>query len=260
MKPRMAPVIVLFACLAAGGIAAAHSEDSAATSLGAVPRLSSDRGATGLLDPSWDAVQADLSEPASIGPHAEQAAGTPLRRSSGGRPSAASGGSPRDSSPVWLQTLVPLGAVVGLFLLLAWGYRAVTGAGRARIGHGLQSAAIEVLGRVGLTARHSLCLVRIGPKLVLVGVGGDRLTMLDVLNDAEAVAAVAGRAAQRSPGPEFQRCLEREAREYLVGEGPGDEVGPGPAASEHGEERQGRAGDSLSRAARRMRTTLERIG
>jgi hypothetical protein len=53
--------------------------------------------------------------------------------------------------------------------------------------------------------------------VVLVGMSNDALVALDVVDDADAVARLAGQVAgQRAESHtrEFSRCLEREARGY----------------------------------------------
>jgi flagellar biogenesis protein FliO len=145
----------------------------------------------------------------------------PLRRSSGKNETAASssatkGDSARSAGGTGWRTAAALGGVVGLILLLAWGYRAVAnGSGRWPLAfRNRHPALIEVISRVALSPRQSLCLVRIGPRLVLLGVTPDAVRTLDIVQDADLAAQLAGQVAQRRPdshSAEFARCLEREA-------------------------------------------------
>ncbi len=145
----------------------------------------------------------------------------PLRRAGGKDEAAASASAAKGHSGLspdgtgW-RTAAALGGVVGLILLLAWGYRAVAnGGGRwPRALRGRHPALIEVVSRTTLSPRQSLCLVRIGPRLVLLGVTPDAVRTLDVIQDADLVAQLLGQAAERRPdshSAEFARCLEREA-------------------------------------------------
>lgn len=123
----------------------------------------------------------------------------------------------------WLRTTASLAAVIAVILLLAWGYRAISGGARLPLRRGRQPGALEVLARNSLSPRHALCLVRVGPRLVLIGVSPDRLTTLDVLADAEVAARLGGEAARTrsdSHAAEFERFLDREAQQYT----PADEV------------------------------------
>jgi len=113
--------------------------------------------------------------------------------------------------------LIALAAVVGLIVFLAWGYRAMAAGKLPLLGTARRPGVIEIISRTPLSARQSMCLVRVGPRLVLVGQSHDNLRALDVIDDAALVATLAGEAAASKPGSiraEFQNCLEREARDY----------------------------------------------
>lgn len=127
-------------------------------------------------------------------------------------------GAPTPGPGSWVKTTGALAAVLGLILLLGWGYRAVALGGPLAIaGRGKRAGLIEIVSRTTLTPKQALCLVRVGPRLVLVGVGGDSLTALHVIEDPELVARLSGEAASLREGSattNFRRCLELEAREY----------------------------------------------
>jgi flagellar biogenesis protein FliO len=121
------------------------------------------------------------------------------------------------ASSVW-RTTAALGAVVALILLLAWGYRAVASGGRLALSN-RKPGLIEVLSRTALSPRQSLCLVRIGPRLVLLGVTPESVRALDVIPDADVAAQLTGQAAARradSSSAEFARCLEQQSRAYAA--------------------------------------------
>jgi flagellar biogenesis protein FliO len=119
----------------------------------------------------------------------------------------------------WVRTTASRGGVVALILLLAWGYRWGTGAS-ARLRFGSRArhpGLIEVLSRTNLTPRQSVCLVRVGPQLVLIGATSESLRPLSVIHDPNWAAQLAGDAARRRPDSleaDFQRCLVTEAQAY----------------------------------------------
>jgi flagellar biogenesis protein FliO len=121
--------------------------------------------------------------------------------------------------------------VVALIVLLSWGYRVV--AGNARLPRGFRGRTpglIEILSRTALSPRQSLCLVRVGSRVVLLGVSPETVRTLDVIADPDAAARLAGQATQQqvaSATAEFQQCLEREARDYEPE--PAAATAPGPA-------------------------------
>lgn len=119
----------------------------------------------------------------------------------------------------WVRTTAALGGVVGLIGLLAWGYRVVAGAsgGFALTSRTRRPGLIEVLSRTALSPRQSVCLVRVGPRLVLVGVSADRLQALDVIADEELAARMIGEnAGARGDSSQavFRSCLDNESASY----------------------------------------------
>ncbi|MFQ5807416.1 MAG: FliO/MopB family protein [Phycisphaerae bacterium] len=117
----------------------------------------------------------------------------------------------------WLRTFGALAGVVGLIVFLAWGYRAMTGGNLPLLGKARRPGLIEVVSKTPLSPRQSLCLVRIGPRLVLIGQSQETLRALDVIDNPDLAASLVGEAAQTRPDSsqaEFTACLEREARRY----------------------------------------------
>ncbi|MCA9244729.1 MAG: flagellar biosynthetic protein FliO, partial [Phycisphaerales bacterium] len=108
-------------------------------------------------------------------------------------------------------------AVIGLIVLLAWGYRAVANGRGVGLTVGGRAGLIEVVSRTSLSSRHTACLVRIGQRLVLVGVSADRVTPLDVISDPDAVATLLGQAQRDkadSATRQFQENLRAQSREF----------------------------------------------
>jgi flagellar biogenesis protein FliO len=142
-------------------------------------------------------------------------------------------GAPGPAQHSTARTLGALAGVVGLIVLLAWGYRAAAGGRLTLLNKVRRPGLIELVSRTSLSARQSLCLVRVGPRLVLIGQSPDQLRTLDVIDDADLAARLIGEAARKradSSAAEFHECLEREASGYQVDDGPPDaNVFPGRA-------------------------------
>ncbi len=169
-------------------------------------------GQTPAGDDPWNAVAPRLESGAA----GQSDASLLVRRPVGGeqqalRPRQAS------SSGSWWRTAAALAGVVGLIVFLAWGYRTATSGGLQLWGRQRQPGLIEVLSRVTLGPRQSVCLLRIGPRMVLVGQSGDGLRTLDVIDDADLTARLAGQALTRrsdSSTAEFRQVLKGQARQY----------------------------------------------
>lgn len=147
---------------------------------------------------------------ASIEPPLPEATPIP-RRAPGIASRAPSAEQPAAPVSPWSRTFGSLAAVIGLIGLLAWGYRAVTTSGFSR--RGRRTGVIEIVSRTALSPRQALVLVRVGSRMVLVGTTHERLTALDVIDDAEQCARLAGeelRESRGAPGT-FQALLERHA-------------------------------------------------
>lgn len=73
--------------------------------------------------------------------------------------------------------------------------------------------AVKILARHYLSSKQSLCLVRTGRRVVLVGITPDRISTLTEVTDAEEVASLVGSAERASPSSftkMFARLTERE--------------------------------------------------
>ena len=151
----------------------------------------------------------------------------------------------------WVRTTASLAGVIALILLLAWGYRRVAGAGTLGLAVRNRGANLmHVIGRIALSPRHSLCLVRIGPRLVLLGCTPTAVQPVDVITDADLTARLLGEAARGradSSSAEFARCLERESKPYRD-----DEHGESPETATPDEPR-------LAALKSKLAGTLERL-
>ncbi len=200
--PRMAAVIALTSLWAVA--AHAQSKDPVGDTDAAQPIVEPNPAA---LDDPWSAVEPEFPDRES----------RPLQRRPTDRKSPVLAGKAEPSKRPTARTLGALAGVVGLIVFLAWGYRAMASGNLSLLGKARRPGLIEVVSKTSLSARQSLCLVRIGPRLVLIGQSPETLRALDVIDDADLAAKLVGEAARKRTGSsqaEFHDCLEREARDY----------------------------------------------
>lgn len=197
------PAVIVLLSLAA---ATAHAQPD--TQLGgadaAAPATADSPAA---LDDPWSAVE----------PQVPEREGRTLQRRTGTRSSPMTSNNAAQAQYSMARTLGALAGVVGLIVLLAWGYRAVSGGKLTLINKTRRPGLIELVSKTSLSARQSLCLVRVGPRLVLIGQSPERLRALDVIDDPDLASRLIGEAARDRAGSsqaEFHDCLEREAHDY----------------------------------------------
>lgn len=198
-----------------------------------------------ILAPAGPAASDPDAVWASIEPPLPEATSIP-RRSPGNPGRAPSVEQPASPASPWSRTFGSLAAVIGLIGLFAWGYRAVTSSGFSR--RGRRAGVIEIVSRTALSPRQGLVLVRVGPRMVLVGTTHERLSALDVIDDAELCARLAGeelRENRGAPGT-FQAVMERHAAD-LRNEPNGRAAPFGPASA------LARARETLQAAMQRVR-------
>ena len=231
--PRMA-WWVAWACLAAG------------TAYGQTPTASASQPA---LEDAWAVVEPKPAQPESPGaaPAVAKDDGRLLHRT--GRTGSGAVLRPRSARAgnSWMRTIGAMAGVVGLIVFLAWGYRAVAAGNLGLLKRPRRPGLIEIVSRTPLSPRQALVLVRVGPRMVLVGQSQDRLQTLDVIADADLTAQLAGQAASRTPASsvaEFHQCLEGQEREY--------EQPPPPR-------RRGRGEPSLDELRQNVLATIERL-
>lgn len=103
-----------------------------------------------------------------------------------GRASAATSG---------LRIWLPLAVVLVVIVALAWAARRLF----PRMGRAGGDGAITVLSRCVLSPKQSLCLVRLGRRVVLVGLTPDRINTLAEISDPdEAALLIAAASSQRA--------------------------------------------------------------
>jgi flagellar biogenesis protein FliO len=102
----------------------------------------------------------------------------------------------------WVRTIGAMAVVVVLILLARWGLRKL---GPAAAG-GRGGKGLDVLASVSLSPRHQLRLVRLGRRVVLVGVGPEGLAALSEVTDpaevADLLAEVDARGSESKKRPD----------------------------------------------------------
>ncbi len=124
--------------------------------------------------------------------------------------------------PGW--EVLPLAIVVALILGVAWVVKRFMPASRMLTGAGV----LEIVARLPLSGKQSLLLVKMGRRLILLGVTAERITSLDVLDDPEQVAPLLGELASRRPDSishAFADAFGREAHQYMENEVTGGSPG-----------------------------------
>jgi len=105
-----------------------------------------------------------------------------------------------------------LGAVLGLFLIIAWFTRRFAPAGALQ----LPKEAVELLGQAPLVGRQQMRLLRVGNKLLLVAVspvGIETLTEITAAAEVEHLVALCRRNRPGSSQAAFQQVLSQLASE-----------------------------------------------
>ena len=83
------------------------------------------------------------------------------------------------------------------------------------VGEGQDAGLVRIMSRTVVGPRQSLVLLRVGQRVVLVGVSSDRIDRVCEISDAEEVAALAARDSEGPSQGEFSAWLDREAAEFV---------------------------------------------
>ncbi len=237
-RPQVGGVVRLALAAVCLGVGSAEGRDE-----GEMPRITPNQSASIAALPSPDATRTpntDGTNPVMDGPPVE-GAGTPSR-SAGGRTEAttdgldrsltltrsqrrhaeASGGeltafrSPRAGSledvPWYRSGLGALGIVLAGIAFAAWAVRRWVPTMR-----GGEVGVLRVVGRAALSPKHSVALVSLGRRFVMVGLAGDRVTPICEVTDPEEVAELTLRTGMPSECPErrFEAELASEEDRYV---------------------------------------------
>lgn len=88
-----------------------------------------------------------------------------------------------------VKMLVGLGLVLALMVVLYWLMRRFMPGGA-----GMPGGRMRVLGRLSLGARKSVTMIEVGGRVLILGVGGDSITLLDKVEDPQKVAELSAGA------------------------------------------------------------------
>lgn len=111
---------------------------------------------------------------------------------------------------VWLRGLVPLVVVLSLIGLGAWLVRKCFPVVRLSAG-----GAVHVVARSVVGPRHSVALLQLGRRLVLVGLTGERMTRICEISDAEEVLELLAQTNSAGGGRSgFDDLLSRESASF----------------------------------------------
>lgn len=162
---------------------------------------------------------------------------------------------PNKSLAWWVTTGIGLAVVlVAIFVGGKVARRIVPG---AVVGD--SSGPIQLLHRTFLTPKHTVCLVRCGDRLLLIGLSGDRIQNLSEIHDPQEIDYIRGQLMQirpKSTTQAFRDMLSGRSQldEALKGGGEErDEVSPGPAfATKQMEDDASPAESAAAPAPRRM--------
>ncbi len=116
----------------------------------------------------------------------------------------------------WYQTgLGALVVVLGLIGGSAWALKrwVLTSKGGS-------SNVLQVVSRASLSPKHSVALVRLGRRFVMVGIAGEQVSMLCEVNDPDEVAELAIRTGESvdRKADDFEQLLLEETADYPSGE------------------------------------------
>jgi flagellar biosynthetic protein FliO len=144
----------------------------------------------------------------------------------------------------YLTGLLSLAAVLGLIFLISYLARRFVLPG-ARLG----SRELEVLARTYVGNKQSIAVVKIGRRVIVVGIAGNRISLLATLDDPSEASELIGRLASSRPDSlsrRFSGRLEEEAQRFREAE-----AGEPPYRDSHPEFTQ--------RAHRQLRAAIDRM-
>jgi len=114
------------------------------------------------------------------------------------------------TGPVDIKSLAALVLVLALMVAIVFALRRFVPSLRAG-----DHTALRVVARAGLSSKHSLALVRLGRRYLLLGLGGDGVACLCEIDNAEETAELAAHFGRPDrPLKDFEKLLESELGEH----------------------------------------------
>jgi len=135
----------------------------------------------------------------------------PGRQSKTGDSQISAGNTNQGMSP-W-RTFGSLLIVLALIIAVTYIFRRLALGGRG----GLAPSGVEVLARNSINPKQSLCLVKLGPRVLLLGLSPNQMTALHTIEDPDEVAEVVGGLEKNRPQSitnTFGKLLHRESQSY----------------------------------------------
>ena len=126
------------------------------------------------------------------------------------------------STSLW-KTFFSLLIVLALIVVLALLFRWFSMKGKLNLNH----SGIEILARNTIGPKQSLCLIKVGGRLVLIGQSPNHMASLHTVEDDEEIAHIMGQIEQsgnKSITNTFGRMFHREAQDYDYREVPDGEL------------------------------------
>ncbi len=162
------------------------------------------------LDEVSQSPQEDSEQASATEPKVDQTIPTTVVRRS--RPTRSAGEARQRTeaatTPWYRSGLGALAVVLAIVGLAAWAVRRWIPSARIN-----DSGGLRVVGRTSVTPKHSVALIRVGRRFVLVGVSGERMTALCDVNDPDEVAELT-RQAGITGADAFNEVLLNEATNY----------------------------------------------
>ncbi|GEM_PF-6768228 len=104
-----------------------------------------------------------------------------------------------------IKIFAAMALVIGLLLLVNW---LKTGKIGRRPASGIE---LEMLGAITLGMKKSIALVKVADRILVVGIGQERIQLLDKIEDAEKIAGLENQDSTQAGG--FGRQLKRLLRQ-----------------------------------------------
>lgn len=120
---------------------------------------------------------------------------------------------------IW-KTIGSLLIVLALIIGGSWLFRRFAGTSEQRF----SAAGVEVISRSAISPKQSLCLVKLGPRLLLLGLSPNHMAALHDIDDPEEIAEILGRLEKQkksSISNTFGRLFRSESLNYPANEDDG---------------------------------------